>query len=382
MPSTPRILAIVASRVFYGQERANIFVLETMKAAGAEILAVVEDHASYQAIPEQLQQRDIPFKAVPTIGRRHPGYLWDFMFGNAVRLISGRLRLRAIIQDFGPTHIHVPNAFAFIMAWISAPANIHIIYRIGDLPATHNHIWRWIWRRIVRRVEHFVADSNFIAGELEKLGVVRSRISVIYSAPPKRKQGPQPSRMPENFQEILFIGQISPAKGVDRLVSAFRMVANEYPDARLRIVGRISDYAGDKWARDLAHAAMAEPALQGRIFFPGEIDNIFEILASCGFLVVPSMHAEPFGLVVTEAKAAARPAVIFPRGGLPEQIYSGSDGYVCADTSIEALAEGLRYYLGDPDRVRLHGQAALHSLKRMGVEQFAERWRKVYSETK
>jgi glycosyltransferase involved in cell wall biosynthesis len=380
MTTTPRILAIVASRVFFGQERANLLVLETLKKQGCEILAVVEDHPAFRIMPNELEKRGIPFVEAPAIGRRASGYLLDFLFGNPIRYLQLRKRLRPVVNDWQPTHVHVPNPFAFLMADAIAPQGLPIIYRIGDELSVHNILWRYILRRIVGRVTHFVANSNFVAQRLSNLGVVDERISIIYNDIPSRSITPRPEATPEQ-QHLLFIGQLSPEKGVDRLIDAFRVVAQEFPEARLTIIGRISELSADAWSRALREKSLSDPIITNRILFSGEVEDIYSYLASATFLIVPSVWQEPAANVVGEAKAAARPSVVFPSGGLPELIAHGEDGFICRDTSSEALAEGLRYYLSAPDRARSHGRAALASLERLEVRKFGEKWYKVYAST-
>ena len=383
MSDRARVLALMGSRVLFGQERANIHVLETLKAAGCRVLAVVEDHPSFPAMPSELARRHIDFVAAPFVGRRVEGYLLHFLFKNPVLFIAGNWTLHRVVRTFSPTHIHVPNPFFFlsflpVLIW----SRTTIVYRIGDKPATHNLFWRWLWRRIIGRVDFFVAISHFIARDLLELGVPWERITVIYNAPPLRDRGPEPQRMPDHAQHVLFIGQLIPEKGIDRLVAAFRRIAPDYPEARLTVVGRVSEWRGDDWARALRDQTLADPMMVERVAFIGETEDIYAHLSAAAVLVVPSVWEEPLSNVVGEAKAAGRPAIVFPRGGLPELIEHGVDGFMCRDASVEALAEGLRYYLDDPERTRAHGRAALASMSRLGIDRFADRWLEVYKTTR
>ncbi len=377
-----RILALIGSRVVYGQERANILVLETLKAAGCEVLAVVEDHPGFPAMPDELTRRQIGFVRAPTCGRRIEGYLLHFLFRNPMLFLAGNWKIYRLIREFSPSHIHIPNPFAFLNCIFALKfSGVPVVYRIGDQPATHNWFWRWLWRRIVARVDQFAANSRFIAGKVEMLGAPSERITVIYNAPPARERGPEPGRLPDNTQHLLFIGQLSPHKGVDRLVEAFRNLSPGYPRARLTVIGRISEWQGDDWARALRDRTLADSVLADRVNFIGETEDIFAYLASAAVLVVPSVCEEALPNVAVEAKAAARPSVVFPRGGLPELIEHGVDGYICRDVSVNALAEGLRYYLDDPDRTLTHGRAAFESMDRLGINRFAKNWLKVYERT-
>lgn len=382
MKENVRILALMGSRVFYGQERANTLVLETVKATGCQVLAVVEDHPNFPAMPDELARRQIDFVRVPYVGRRIEGYLLHFLFKNPIRFLAGNWKIYRLIREFSPSHIHIPNPFFFLNCILALKfSRVPVVYRVGDEPATHNLFWRWLWRRIVARVDHFVANSKFIAGKLESLGVSDERISIIYSSAPLRKRGPEPNRLPDSTQHFLFIGQLMPHKGIDRLVEALRRIAPGYPRARLTVIGRISEWQVDDWARSLRDQTLADSGLADRVTFVGETEDIFAYLASAAVLVVPSVSEEALPNVAVEAKAAARPSVVFPRGGLPELIEHSVDGYICHDASVEALVEGLCYYLEDPDRALAHGRAALVSMQRLGINCFAKNWLKVFEDT-
>ena len=374
-----RVLALLGSRVLYGMERANIRVFEALKSAGCQVLVVVEDHPGFSAVPNELAQRQIDFVAVPFGGRRIEGYLLHFLFKNPILFLAGNWKIYQLIRKFSPTHILIPNPFYFLNCMLPlAFTRVPVLYRIGDLPATYNLFWRLIWRLIVARVNQFVAVSEFIANELKKLGVTPERITVVCNAPPVRKQGPKPECEPENCQQFLFIGQLGEHKGIDRLIEAFRSIAPVYPQARLTIIGRISAWRGDDWARALRDRALADPVLADRVNFVGETEDIFTYLASAAVLVVPSVCDEAYGIVAVEAKVSARPSVVFPSGGLPELIEHGVDGYICRDSSIKALAEGLCYYLDNPERTIAHGRTALASVSRLGIDQFDETWLSVF----
>ena len=374
-----RVLALLGSRVLYGMERANIRVFEALKSAGCKVLVVVEDHPAFPTIPNELSRQHIDHVPVPFGGRRIEGYLLHFLLKNPILFLAGNWKIYKLIREFSPTHIHIPNPFYFMNCMLALNfTDMPVIYRLGDKPSTHNFFWRFIWRRIIARVNHFVVDSKFIRDKLKALGVPSERITTIYSAPPIRERGPEPNRPPNNTQHFLFIGQLGTYKGVDRLVEAFRQITPIYPAARLTIIGRISEWSGDDWARVLRNQTLANPTLADRVTFAGAVEDIYDYLASTAVLVVPSVCEESFGIVAVEAKAAARPSVVFPRGGLLELIEHGVDGFICRDVSVEALTEGLRYYLDDPVRTLQHGRAAFASMSRLGVDRFAESWLNIY----
>jgi glycosyltransferase involved in cell wall biosynthesis len=76
---------------------------------------------------------------------------------------------------------------------------------------------------------------------------------------------------------------------------------------------------------------------------------------------------------------AALPSVVFPTGALPELIAHEEDGWVCAEVSASALAEGVEYFLKDPVRMEHASAAAQKSAERFSRQRFAEAWWAVFT---
>ncbi|MCP5148636.1 MAG: glycosyltransferase family 4 protein [Pseudomonadales bacterium] len=378
----PRILALFGGAVLFGQERGNIEALASLKEQGCEVLCLVRDEEWSLHITPALDGCGLQWVKVPYIEHRMPGRMWYVIFRNPVAFVLANWHFIRIIRVFRPTHIHAFNPLYVLNFMIGLSlVPIPMIYRAGDQPTVHNWIWRALWRFIVSRSTHFVAISRFISESLHDNGVDIERITVIYNSPPRRPTkasidlGWLVDRAGSRF---VYVGQIAQHKGVHLLIEAFRVVVEQYPQAYLIIAGRISDWKGDKWARDLRASTLADPWLQERVTFTGEIPYVPELLRLCDVLVVPSVFQEPLSNVVPEAKAAGIPSIVFPCGGLPELIEDGVDGSICSAPTVAALADKLRVYMGEPMLAAQQGEAALASLSRFGVKKFAKRWLEVY----
>ena len=89
------------------------------------------------------------------------------------------------------------------------------------------------------------------------------------------------------------------------------------------------------------------------------------------------MH-EGMPLVCLEAKDAATPTVAPAAGPFPELITHGVDGWLCSELTAGSLAEGLRYFLAEPERARKAGQAARASSIRFSRSEFDRGWQSVF----
>jgi glycosyltransferase involved in cell wall biosynthesis len=379
MSARPRILALFGARVIFGSERGNIEALAALRDNGCEVLCLVRHEPWNDHVPAALAARGLASRKVPFIDGWLAGWRLWILFRNPIAFCVGNWRAYRIVREFRPTHIHAFNHL-YVLSFVPLLilSRIPMIYRAGDKPTRHRWFWRVVWSFIVGRTDRFVAISRFIAGELESTHVNPDRIEVIYGVPPRHINSGMSPPIDRGLRNVVFVGQITEDKGPHFLIEAFRNLAGSSPDARLLIVGRVSDWHGDDWARSLRDRTAKDPILRERVSFLGFVEDVPTLLRSCEVLVAPSLWEEPLGLVVMEAKQAGTPSIVFPSGGLPEMIEHGVDGYVCRDKTVEALEDQLRFYLNDRSLVRQHGAAARDSLARFGIANFGRRWLGVY----
>lgn len=192
-----------------------------------------------------------------------------------------------------------------------------------------------------------------------------------------------PSR-PDGSRTVLFVGRVSPEKGVHVLVEAFGRVAERH-DARLAIVGP-DDLApkhfvdpfrrdrlfagverhygrGGSYLRELQTAAAAQA---GRISFLGRIANseIAGQLATAGIFCFVSLWHEPFGIPIIEAMAAGLPVIATKAGAAPEIVEQGATGLLVERGDAAGLSAALDRLLGDPVERRRMGEAGRERVRR------------------
>jgi len=195
---------------------------------------------------------------------------------------------------------------------------------------------------------------------------------------------------PPDQPEILFVGRVSPEKGVHVLIEAFRRIAERYPEATLNIVGGtnaigyhflipmeddpiVRDLARfyhpiTKRARYLAHLqSMIPPALKDRIVFRGSISNleVREYLSRATVFAFPSVWQEPFGIALIEGMASGAP-VVATRGGGPLEILEHSvNGLLVERNDAQALADAMVMLIEQPALGAKLGCAAQERVKTM-----------------
>jgi glycosyltransferase involved in cell wall biosynthesis len=199
-------------------------------------------------------------------------------------------------------------------------------------------------------------------------------------------------------KRVLFVGRISPEKGLHVLLEAFQQIARTYPDVELEIVGPkaappvafIFKLSNDPTVAGLmAHCngdyltALEErvPAeLRQRVSFSGAIPHsvLAARYAAADIYVQPSL-IEAFPLPIPEAMAAGVPVVGTRVGGIPEAITDGVTGRLVDSNDAEALAEAIVDLLRDEPSRRSMGQSArARALERFSWEHVAENLLGVY----
>ena len=95
--------------------------------------------------------------------------------------------------------------------------------------------------------------------------------------------------------------------------------------------------------------------------------------AAADVLVLPSDAGETWGLVVNEAMASGRPAIVSRAAGCCEDlVVEGETGFAFDCGDVPALAERMGRYLADPALVGRQGAAASRRIADFGLEAAAE----------
>jgi phosphatidylinositol alpha-mannosyltransferase len=138
---------------------------------------------------------------------------------------------------------------------------------------------------------------------------------------------------------ILFVGQAVQRKGLPVLLAAFEALREHVP-ATLTLVGASPEEVAHMTLEDSGVSALGKVSEQEKLRRLREAD----------VLCAPSLSGESFGMVLTEAFAAATPVVASDIPGYRDVVRDGEDGVLTAPGDPLALAETLRSLALDPGR--------------------------------
>ncbi len=159
-------------------------------------------------------------------------------------------------------------------------------------------------------------------------------------------------RAREEPLQVVFVGNVTPRKGLDTLVDALARVDTP---VHLTVVGR----PVDREYYESVRARARDDGLADRVTFAGELsdDALAATLQESHVLAVPSRH-EGFGIVYLEGMGFGLPAVASAAGGAAEVVADGETGVLVDPGDSAAVAEALNALGRDRDRLARMGAAA------------------------
>jgi glycosyltransferase involved in cell wall biosynthesis len=208
------------------------------------------------------------------------------------------------------------------------------------------------------RYEHFIVltKGNLKEWKLKNLKVIPNPLSFY----PKEQ-----SKLTN--KRVLAVGKQSFQKGYDRLLEAWKLVIEKYPDWILDIYGTISEH---EKLDDLADSL----GISGNVNFYAPVKNIGEKYQEASIYVMASRY-EGFGMVLTEAMAYGVPCVSFDCPYGPSDIISDQENGLLIDNgNIKGLSKAIITLIKDEASRMMMGKNARKAIENYLPEKIAGEW--------
>jgi len=146
---------------------------------------------------------------------------------------------------------------------------------------------------------------------------------------------------------MLYVGRLSPEKGLATLLSAWEDTNVRYP---LKVVGDGPD----------SHLVQAACGRHRNIEWLGELPakEVYDLMGRAAALVVPSEWHEIFGRIVIEAYAKGTPVIASNIGALAELVEDGKTGFLFDAGNVGSLVDCLKKAVAGADILRGQRPAA------------------------
>jgi glycosyltransferase involved in cell wall biosynthesis len=212
--------------------------------------------------------------------------------------------------------------------------------RIVQLHQVPSGLQRRVWQIARRGVSQVFVPSRSMQAQ-----VPDSDVLVNWTDDPGPPRPPEPSD--SEALRIGFIGRFSPIKGLDVLARAVQRL-DRFSDRPVRLV-----LAGDSRFVDDFGSGLIELEL-GRVAHVERLGWVERaaFFAAVDLVVVPSVWAEPFGLVAAEAMAFGRPVLVSDAGALVEVVGASHPWVVRAGDALDTARVIQRFLDTDPGEVQ------------------------------
>jgi len=198
------------------------------------------------------------------------------------------------------------------------------------------------------------------------------------------KNHPGPT-VTDNLKRILFVGRVSPEKGVHILIQAIHRVVNKKADVLLDIIGSnaqlpreyiVGFKSNERVAsldvfykknttshyRYILEKEIARLNISDKVNFVGHVPHsgISDWYRNSDLVVNPSF-SESFGMSLIEAMASGVPVIASRTGGMQEIIEDGKTGTLVEPGNVTQLADAILELLQNAE---VRGSMGLESMKR------------------
>jgi glycosyltransferase involved in cell wall biosynthesis len=223
-------------------------------------------------------------------------------------------------------------------------------------------------RRTLDDYQSVLVASRHMADEYRRHGVAEERLRLVPLFAPDVTPDPDPPAARSRTGRVLFVGRITPLKGLRQLVAAL-------PAASARLNRKLTlIVAGDGPDQAAAEADARQLGVSAEFLgWVGSERRTAEMRAA-DVLAVPSVWPEPFGLVGIEAGCVGLPAVAFAAGGIGDWLTPGVSGEAAPGDRPEpaALADALVRALADDAHWQRLRRGAWETSRRFTPERHLE----------
>lgn len=295
--------------------------------------------------------------------RRRPYLVSRFYYAHYARQVAEDLK------RIGADVVHVPNFPQFLPILRAKNPNIRIVLHMHC-----NWLCEFSPTMLTRRLmdaDLITTCSEYVTRQVrEVFPQYADRCHTMYNGVDGTafRKNPQAPEAREPANALLYVGRISPEKGVHVLLDAFERVLAKAPDATLTLVGpdevqppdiyirfsrdpkvralkRFYDGRnyGQRLQRELAATLPSKVRFVGAASH-GELPAYYE---KADVFLFPSVWQEPFGIAVIEAQAAGVPVVATRSGGVVESVQDDVNGLLVERDDAGQMADAILLLMGD-----------------------------------
>lgn len=259
---------------------------------------------------------------------------WPTLVRQTLRNIGCGLRL---LRRVRPDAVYISTVTLPLWPLLTRLRRVPTVSHVHEAEASGNGL--------VNRVvyaPHLLSGTVLVNSDFSRRTIAASwrslaaRAHVVYNGVAGPDAAPR-ARAELDALRVLYIGRLSPRKGVADAVQAVALARHRIP-ATLTLLG--STFPGYEWFERELRTQAAALGNDG-VRFAGFQADIWPLLAAHDVLVVPSRVDEPFGNTAVEGILAGRPVIASDASGLREAAGGYATTTLVRPAAPAALADAL-----------------------------------------
>ncbi len=344
-----------------GAEKYIYHLASNLDAGVFERYAIINNGTSLKRLESWLVGSGIEVHSLgydPPISFRNSGSLFRLLRSNPVDIL----------------HINLPGSYDAgygLPAPVAKAAGVKKVISTEHLPMYPSFPKGRLLKGAANRwIDRVIAISNDNKRHLiDNHNIPPGKIDVVYNGIPRvetrRDRGE--GGCGENCT-VAVIGALQRRKGHFTIFEAMKRLPETI---RLTV-------AGEGEMEPEYRAFVKESGLEGRVEFPGYVDDIGSVLSDVDILAVPSaLEATPY--VILEALSAGIPVVASDVFGIPELVKDGETGLLVEAGDSEGFASSISRLTSDGALyVRMSMMARIDFEERFTIERSVEQTEKIY----
>jgi hypothetical protein len=317
MPATPShrsrtVLVANPSADLYGSDRMMVEAVAGLVERGWRTVVVVSRTGPLVGLLEEVGA-EVSVCPAPVVRKANltPRGMADLL--RDVR--RGLPVMRALLRSVRPDVVYVSTVTVPFWLLVARAARVPVAVHVHEAESSVPALARWGLAAPNLLADRVIYNSRTSERVGRSVPFHRDTATVVYNG----VRGPSevtPPRGQVAEPELLFVGRLSPRKGVDVAVRALALLRERGVRARLTVVGAV--FPGYEWFEDELRRLVEAEGLGASVTFTGFLTDVWGALAQTDIVLVPSRSEESFGNAVIEGSLAARPVVVSDHTGLRE----------------------------------------------------------------
>ena len=216
-----------------------------------------------------------------------------------------------------------------------------------------NPAWVIRYQKLFRHASGIIAPCRFLAQKLADIGCPPEKLHV-------SPVGVDPKRFepgPRDPLRILAVGRLVEKKAPNRTIEAFAGVLEQFPNARLDIIG-------DGPLMEMCTALIRARNLGAAVRLLGvhSADEVAEAMRRSSVFVQHSVtgadgNMEGLPVSVLEAMSSGLPVVATRHSGIPEAVMDDETGFLVPEHDVAGMSHAIARLLAEPKQARIMGSA-------------------------